>query len=1317
MESIIRLIKPAEEADSRGAVLIAAIVKPCDPSELLTGSRVISFVEPWLYDPAFAELLDTIRRGGTHTEPAAISSSQLMTSPLAPTQQVEQSIHPQTAALRVFVSHSSGDNAFGYELADRLRAQGMDVWYDSHGSVDTHEEWQGGIPPAAYWQTDIVRELTTRPVFILILTEKSVASKWVQDEISLAWSEKNSTDVTKGKIIVPVLRETCAVPPLVSLVQYVDYRPTVDHEIGWRDLLLAVRSRGTRPAKGIELGPPFDLGLLPSLERFVGREEAVQQIIQLLTSNDDGASEGSIASIAAANGLAGIGKTALATEVVRRLMTSPTFIDGIAVVSCKGESDPAKLLRLILARFTAGRREPDDETVPALADRARLMLAGKHVLVVLDNVEQGWPLRDVLGPLRTAGVSLLLTSRAQMPAVPLEASVKLDALPLNEALDVFAEYYGRGTALDLTRLENDAATRIVKALGRHTLAIKLVAANAATLNRPLSTLAQELSESPQRGLLLENGEEAVRYVLESSYEALPSEAQRLFTALAAFATGDVGRQAILALAEQLEQENGERSLRQLIELRFADTALLEKMPENADSERIRFHSLVQAYARNLLRMADGGERYSAQHAVALWYLYYTNQVAKIALTPDEMNINGALEWAYEEKELDILMQFCLALTSYWIDMGRVRAGATYLPWGIEAAKSQAAATEQPEYTAVVTTLVISYGRILQDIGRLIEAAQLYEQQLELVQDGDDQSVKATLLNNLGMIALQRGQVIEAERYFRESLPLLREIENRSMEATVLNNLGLLAYQRGQLVEAQAFFEQVLPILGEIENRSMEATVRNNLGLIALQRGQVTEAQTFFEQALPILREVENRSMEATVLTNLGQVAFQRGQLAEAQAFLEQALPILREVENRSVEATVLSNLGQIAFQRGQLVEGQTFFEQALPILREIENRPMEATVLSNLGQVAFQRGQVVEGQTFFEQALLILRETENRSMEATVLSGLGQVAFQRGQLVEAQTFYEQALLILREVENRSMEATVLSGLGLLASARGQVAEAEQYLRESLPILREVENRSGEATALSGLGILAYQRGHLAEAQAFFEQALPILHEVESRSGEAAVLSNLGQVASARGQVAEAEQYLRESLPILREVENRSGEATVLNNLGLLAFQRGRLAEAQTFYEQALPILREVENRSMEATVLNNLGLLASQRGRLAEAQAFYEQALPILQEVENRSVEATVLSNLGQVALQRGQLAEAQAFLERALPIMREVENRSMEGTVLNNSARSSFNTVSWLRRRPSLSRRCRSCVRSKTARGKRPSSTISARSPFNTAR
>src|SRR4051794_20647215 len=102
---------------------------------------------------------------------------------------------------RIFISHNSADNDLGYRLVRDLRAMyGEDaVWYDS----------RGGILPGDPWPERLQLELTERDTFLILLSPDSVRSRWVNDEINMAWQQHNSP---RGKVIIPLLVRPCDIP-------------------------------------------------------------------------------------------------------------------------------------------------------------------------------------------------------------------------------------------------------------------------------------------------------------------------------------------------------------------------------------------------------------------------------------------------------------------------------------------------------------------------------------------------------------------------------------------------------------------------------------------------------------------------------------------------------------------------------------------------------------------------------------------------------------------------------------------------------------------------------------------------------------------------------------------------------------------------------------------------------------------------------------------------------------------------------------------------------------------------------------------------
>jgi len=75
----------------------------------------------------------------------------------------------------VFVSYSTKDRAYALKVAEKLRAEGFDVWIDN-ARLGSSEDW---------WRS-IVLAIWNCSAFVVILTPQSDISEWVQLEITIA---------------------------------------------------------------------------------------------------------------------------------------------------------------------------------------------------------------------------------------------------------------------------------------------------------------------------------------------------------------------------------------------------------------------------------------------------------------------------------------------------------------------------------------------------------------------------------------------------------------------------------------------------------------------------------------------------------------------------------------------------------------------------------------------------------------------------------------------------------------------------------------------------------------------------------------------------------------------------------------------------------------------------------------------------------------------------------------------------------------------------------------------------------------------------
>lgn len=93
----------------------------------------------------------------------------------------------------VFLSHSSQDGEVTRRIGETLRNHAVPVWYS-----------ETNIVGAQQWHDEIGKALRRCDWFVLLLSESSIASRWVKMELQYALNHSQYTER-----ILPVLLENC----------------------------------------------------------------------------------------------------------------------------------------------------------------------------------------------------------------------------------------------------------------------------------------------------------------------------------------------------------------------------------------------------------------------------------------------------------------------------------------------------------------------------------------------------------------------------------------------------------------------------------------------------------------------------------------------------------------------------------------------------------------------------------------------------------------------------------------------------------------------------------------------------------------------------------------------------------------------------------------------------------------------------------------------------------------------------------------------------------------------------------------------------
>jgi DNA-binding SARP family transcriptional activator/Tfp pilus assembly protein PilF len=659
---------------------------------------------------------------------------------------------------------------------------------------------------------------------------------------------------------------------------------------------------------------PVPAQLPPAVAAFAGRRAELDSLDTIVSQKAPAAGNGVAVIITAIAGTAGVGKTALAVHWAHR--AAAQFPDGQLYANLRGFDPagpavtPGRALRGFLEAFAV----PPERIPAALDDQVALyrsLLAGKRVLVVLDNARDAEQVRALLPG--SPGCLAIVTSRNRLTGLIARDGaypLSLDVLTPREARELLARRLGARR----TESEPGAVEEIITRCARLPLALTVAAARAAANpGFPLAHVAAEIREAAQ--VLDPFGSDDVatdvRAVFSWSYQALPADAARLFRLLGLHPGPDITVDAAASLAGA--QRHRARVL--LAELTRGHL-LTESRPG-----RYVVHDLLRAYAAEQARIRDDD---GARSAAVDRFLDHCLQVAHAAATlidpyfapvaappaPRPGVVSGgpatageALSWftaeratllaavplAAEAGSATQAWQLAWALSTYLLRQGLWTEQAAACNVGLDAAR-RAADTAGEAHALVL--LGLGYG----PSGRIREATPLLQTALRLLETiGGCHRSQVRAHRTLSWVAEQQERHADMLSHASAALELARSAGDVALEVMSLNDVGYSHALLGNYRQAISYCERSLAGSQEAGERNWESAAWDSLGYIHHQLGHHGQAISCYERSLDLDRELADLFNEAVTLDHLGDVHRSAGDMDAARWAWGQAVRTFDEI--------------------------------------------------------------------------------------------------------------------------------------------------------------------------------------------------------------------------------------------------------------------------------------------------------------------------------------------------------------------------------------------------------------------------------------
>ncbi|MEM7343630.1 MAG: tetratricopeptide repeat protein, partial [Chloroflexota bacterium] len=426
--------------------------------------------------------------------------------------------------------------------------------------------------------------------------------------------------------------------------------------------------------------------------------------------------------------------------------------------------------------------------------------------------------------------------------------------------------------------------------------------------------------------------------------------------------------------------------------------------------------------------------------------------------------------------------------------------------------------------------------------------------------GDNRQKALYYLHRAGEKALIGHANEAAISYFNEALSVAEELNDVKVQYD-LSAGRERAYDRVGNRTAQTQDLKIMKKLALSENHIGRLLETGNRQLhLAADLGQYHEAIEISEEMLNLAKAHDQPEWEARILINLGITDWRQGEYEKAREFMQQALTRHKGVNgDRELRATCLNYLGLIHTRISEYQQARQDYQEALDLFRAINDRGGEAGSANNLGLLESSLGRYEQARDCYGQALSICHTIGDKLREGISLNTLGQVETLLGNYDRAEELLHRSLTIRREIVDRRGQAFCLHDLGYLYLAQADYEQAIEQFKAAAKLRHKLGETGNYVASLAALGEAVLGTG---DTQKAYQHLQDVIDQVNDGSGTGEyppqnIWWTYTRICKTlQGQETEAEQALQKAVQLVQakadHINDESLKRSYLQNIQINA---------------------------------------------------------------------------------------------------------------------------------------------------------------------
>ncbi|MBW8875566.1 MAG: CHAT domain-containing protein [Acidobacteria bacterium] len=256
------------------------------------------------------------------------------------------------------------------------------------------------------------------------------------------------------------------------------------------------------------------------------------------------------------------------------------------------------------------------------------------------------------------------------------------------------------------------------------------------------------------------------------------------------------------------------------------------------------------------------------------------------------------------------------------------------------------------------------GDCLSDLGRLDEAAEAYEEGIDLDQQENRLRDVAAGKFQLGTVRLLQKRYEEALEIYADARDAFDSLGEPRMVATALHQIGRVHEDAGQFEPAERAYRQSLRIKVRENDLAGQAATLNQLGNLYDRMDRLEEAAAFSRQAADAYVRLANLANEGKVRNNLAYTLIKLHRYDEARQELQRAIECKRPYGHAATPWNAWSFLEDLERATGHAEAAQAARQQAIETY--LAYRRAGGFSQSNQAQLFAQVAQAIQQSAVLE---------------------------------------------------------------------------------------------------------------------------------------------------------------------------------------------------------------------------------------------------------------------------------------------------------------------------------------------------------------